>query len=562
MNASPIDVLHIQHSVTPSELTTYLSATQFEHFISNDQVCDWLSIVLPKKPQHHPLQSLFNKGIHFEATVLSTLRLQFKLSLPKLSSLTTSREYTPYEHRLDLQSTITAMKRGDPLLYSAYMASEKEELRGIPDLLVRSDYIERYFGITDVPQEPSSFGDYYYIPIEIKYSSLSFDKTEKTLLNVHRTKLYKTQLCVYAKILSDLQGVFPCCAFIIGKFSPGIQKTGPFTFPLGHVYFNTRDSDIRTLFYTGLEWLREVHKHAFNRQWVQDHLTVLLPNMKNHQPLYEKEKQLLCDHYGDVTEFWQCSVRHRVNLLDTTNQTIYSWKHPDFCVDMLHVPAGYIKKIDALFEINKEKNRSILQPKHITHDLYEWRTGPPSSSEWFIDFETTGNANEDEESTIYLIGIGQLKKSFSYTYFMADSVSPGGEKNLLLSFYKYWKDNGSPRLWHWYADESFWNRACKKYDLDLTLTWLDLHKVFFEGEVMVKGCKNFKLKSYIYALTQHKLINITLPPDDCCNGMDALSLGEEYYEKKNKDILEMILLYNKFDCEALYVLLDMIRKKL
>ena len=38
------------------------------------------------------------------------------------------------------------MKRGDSLIYSPFIASEKQELRGIPDLLVRSDFIQSYFG--------------------------------------------------------------------------------------------------------------------------------------------------------------------------------------------------------------------------------------------------------------------------------------------------------------------------------------------------------------------------------------------------------------------------------
>ena len=52
------------------ERSPYISATEFDNFINNDLVCDWLSLVLPKKVDTHPLQSLFNKGIHHEAVVI------------------------------------------------------------------------------------------------------------------------------------------------------------------------------------------------------------------------------------------------------------------------------------------------------------------------------------------------------------------------------------------------------------------------------------------------------------------------------------------------------------
>jgi len=93
------------------------------------------------------------------------------------------------------------------------------------------------------------------------------------------------------------------------------------------------------------------------------------------------------------------------------------------------------------------------------------------------------------------------------------------------------------------------------------MTWIDLYKVFYEGNVAIKGCKNFKLKSYIKALVALNKIKIDLPVD-CCNGLDALFMGTEYYETKNVNVLNPILAYNEFDCKSLYVLLDFIRKKM
>jgi uncharacterized protein YprB with RNaseH-like and TPR domain len=518
-------------------LPSYISATEFENVTQQDFLCDWLSIVLPKSPNPHPLQSLFLKGIQYEAYIIDTIRKKLKLPLLKLSSLSTSREYTSFEHTLDLKQSIDSMKSGEKIIYSPYIASEKEELRGIPDLLIRSDYIESFCGI-EVPQESSLFGNYYYIPIEIKYSSLHFDNSEKTLLNINRTKIYKTQLCIYSKILADLQGVFPCCAFIIGK--NGFEK-------IGHVYFQTKDNDIVSLFYKGIEWLRDVRKNAYTMEFSHQ----LLPNMKVSHPLYDKEKKIVAEYYGEITEFWQCSIKHRYNLLDNTDDLVYSWKDPNFDANLLCLPNTYFQKLDILFKINRGEIQPIY-PRKISLNLFEWKS---IENECFVDFETVGDIDDNENSTIFLIGIYYKNK---YTYFLADTLKH--EKNILISFYQFWKDIGSPKIWYWYAEDSFWKKACKKYDLELNMKWVDLYKVFFENNICVKGCKNFKLKSYIYALLSLGKIKINLPPEECSNGINALLLGSEYYENKNKDILQPILVYNEFDCKSLEVLLDFIRK--
>ena len=523
------------------KISPYISATEFENFMCNDPLCDWLSIVLPKTDEPHPFQSLFNKGIHHEADVIDKLRKKFNIELIKLSSLNTSREYNEYYQQIDFKTTIDAMKRGDSILYSAFIVSEKNELRGIPDLLVRSDYIKKYFDI-DVPQEESIFGSYYYIPIEIKYSTLHFDKSNQTLLNINRTKIYKTQLYTYSKILSDIQGTMTYCSFIIGK---GRHDN------LGHVYF---DKDISQLFYKGLEWLQDLRKNAY--KWKDYELIPrLLPNMKNNNPLYTKEKKLVSEYFGEITEYWQCSVKHRYNLLDKTNDSIYSWKEQNFDTSLLGVNKSYFEKIDLLFKINRGEI-APLYPKKIIYKLFDWRS---PSDEMFVDFETVGNVDEGEESTIYLIGIWYHNE---YTYFLADSISHDSEKKLVKSFYQYWTNMGKPKIWYWYAEDNFWNKASKRYNLSLPILWVDLYKVFYEGNVFIKGCKNFKLKSYVYSLKNLNLIKIDLPPENCCNGIDALFLGNEYYETRDHKILENILAYNKFDCQSLYVLLDFIRKNM
>ena len=266
------------------------------------------------------------------------------------------------------------------------------------------------------------------------------------------------------------------------------------------------DNEIVKLFYKGLEWLRDVRKNAYKWDLTDPKIIVtLLPNMKTSHPVYDREKKTIAEHFGEITELWQCSVKHRYNVLDQTNDQIFSWKDPLFNASMLNIAPSYLERVEHIIKINKGEMNSIY-PKKIKHNLFEWKT---PCHEIFVDFETVGDIDENEESTIYLIGI----YSDTYTHFLADSIHPLSEKEVILSFYQYWVESGKPKLWCWYAEETMWNRACKKHNLQLPLVWVDLYKVFFEGNVYVKGCKNFKLKSYVNSLLQLKKIKIDLPSE-------------------------------------------------
>jgi uncharacterized protein YprB with RNaseH-like and TPR domain len=296
-----------------------------------------------------------------------------------------------------------------------------------------------------------------------------------------------------------------------------------------------------------LEWLRKIRRETYSLEFAPE----LLPNMKNENPLYVAEKKKLAEHYGEITEFWQCTIKHRLNLLDAN---MHSWRDPNFDVSLLGISKAYVDKVANLFKINR--GELDVYPRKIRHDMYDWRT---VSDEIFVDFETVGNPDENEESTIFLIGVWHKRGGkYAYTHFVANSLSE--EKELVLAFHAFWQELGMPKVWYWYAENMFWNKVCKKYELDLSVGWVDLYKIFFEG-VFVRGCKNFKLKSYVKALRDLGKIQIELPTG-CCNGLEALFLGAEYYETKDLETLQSILTYNEFDCQSLHVLLQFIRKEL
>ncbi len=92
-----------------------------------------------------------------------------------------------------VEKTLKLMQEGSPLIYQGWLEKKVDNVtyRGRPDLLKKCP-------------GSSNFGDWIYVPIDIKSSS------EVKLL-------HKQQLAFYCMILSSIQGCFPYTAFIINK---------------------------------------------------------------------------------------------------------------------------------------------------------------------------------------------------------------------------------------------------------------------------------------------------------------------------------------------------------
>lgn len=549
-----------------TSVNPYISATEFDNFVLNDTICDCLATIPNnKRPNPHPLQILFNKGILYEEKIVNLLRSKTGLALNKLSSLQTSRMYNSQEDTLwinDLYKTIDLMKVGEPILYSPFIYNKKESLRGIPDLLVRNDYISNIFKIAPECQDGySNFGNYYYIPVEIKFSTTHLDRSSIYIENINRTKIYKTQLFTYCKILEEIQGILPKNAFIISKRV--MDSSGNILDPLvnpGIIDYTSRDNNIVKVFYEGVEWLRYVK----NNKWSIDKIIKekIYPNMKVINPIYQSEKEDISKKINEITQFFYCNTKSRQNAFD---HGITSWKDPKLDSNILgfNEKSDVAKRINLLLKINKGELGDYYFPKRGNSiHLFDWKNNI-QENEMFVDFETVTQDLDIEiqlvkEERIFLIGV--LYKN-SYHSFIIKDLSLEEEKRILKEFYNFWKDNNKPKIWYWYAETTMFERANQRHNSSISIPMYDLHKIFYEMPFVVKGCKNFKLKSYIKALKTLEKIDIELPPETCEDGLKAMFLAYEYYSglTKYKTLPQNIIDYNKLDCQYLEILLKFLR---
>lgn len=121
---------------------------------------------------------LMEKGVLYEKSYISNLQVVEVLSLDPDTAF---------------GETLELMKQGVGLIYQGCIKIEDNDViyRGRPDLLEKR-------------KGDSIFGDWYYAPVDIKYSS----KVKS---------LHKNQLAFYAMVLEKLQGYFPPEAYIIDR---------------------------------------------------------------------------------------------------------------------------------------------------------------------------------------------------------------------------------------------------------------------------------------------------------------------------------------------------------
>ena len=561
----------------------YISATEFENFCENDLISDWFSVISKKvminTPDHsETLKFLFEKGINHEDNIINKLREITNLPLEKHTSVKTSREYdtvSKYIEKKDYDRVILSMKNNEPIIYSGYICDKKEKLRGIPDLLVRTDYIDTIFPDLDDSIKENfekhnleNKVDYHYVPVEIKFSTVELASGNKYMLNKGRMKIYKTQLYTYSKILQEIQGVFPRHAFIIGKRT--LTHTSSIKDPIEHpgtVDYYKYDNGYTKIFMEGVKWLRDVKKNGLN--WtIQDiYNKNIFPNMKSNNTLYLKEKKELSEKYGEITDLWRCSTFHRNNALE---YGIYSWKDERFNSDVAGISDSYKTSLENILKVNRED----FDYYPLSFSSREFRN---IENEIFVDFELLRDSfdtdSHGDNEYLFLIGV---RYKGEYKAFMMNSLEISEEKRVMDEFYNFLLENGNPKCWYWCAEVRFFNKAMSRH-LDSekykNINWCDLYDLYTKESFAVKGSMNFKLKSYIKNLVKLNKIDVELPPENCSDGLSAMTIAWNYYSTKeqieyskednklSKD-MEDVLYYNSLDCQYVEELLKFARNNL
>lgn len=561
----------------------WVSATKTRNFLLKDTLLDWLDTYYYDQEAEQGSQFtnyILQKGIEFEHEVLQNIRSRFGDNLV----ITVSTKAEDCHNPVFYQKTIDEIKKGTPFIYQGVLRNESNKTYGIPDLLVRSDHLNKLVTTRVLPDQECIIGCtfhecYHYRVIDIKFSTLNLRCDSRHLLNSKNYPAYKAQLWIYTQALGCVQGYTPNESYILGRkwsyISHGEKFSGNGWFDkLGVINYSKQDSNYKEQTEAAINWIRDLREYGNN--WCIDppNHDMLYPNMKNQMDgKWHRLKTRLAEKNDEITQVWYCGVDSRNFAIK--NHGISKWSDPECCSQSMNIRGEYRAPIiDQILKVNRSKRRKIL-PKVVTNNLHNWKT--ESKLEVYLDIETISDIFDDFDYTqpvstpgnqIFMIGVGYYhQKEWKYHCLLVDRIGFDEEFRILTELDNLLEtlcvETGAsfPVIYHWgHIEQTQIEKSMDRHGLELELgRFIDFLQVMKEEPIVIKGAFNFGLKSVAKALKKHGFIGSDWTSDDVSNGMDAMVLIDKLDRKatelcvslsKLPEIKELIR-YNEMDCKTM-----------
>ena len=591
-----------------------VSASRVRNYLLNDTLVDWLneynvnsidsdiskvkpnscSSVISYREDYNVdefTRHIMEQGNIFEKEVIKILG--GKVKIVQASESFQAREVRNFNYTKKL------MKEGIPVIFQAVLHDYENSTYGCPDLLVRSDYLNKIFNqelLTGAELKHKSIKlgkDYYYVVVDIKHSTLHFNVDFTTLRNSDSVPAYKGQLYIYNEALAKVQGHNPMKAFILGKTWNWKQQTGTnFMEKLGTIDYDGFDSNYVQQTHDAINWILRVRNEG--NQWKLTPLPSipeLYPNMNNERDGDWKQlKSELSKSINEITALWMCGVKNR-NTAHSNN--VFSYKDKECCSNLLGFKTGNVSDtLDKIIEINRVDITHVIPEKVSISEIGDmnWRNIHETSLEFYLDYETMNsnmgqilvendNIGYQNNQFVFQIGVGYSKNNkWVYKSFVAPTNDLIGEIKMINSFWEYIEyvkkseKKKECHFVHWYNAEPISYKKLQKRVSSVgskvpDKNFLDLYSLFRKEPITVNGSLNFSLKSIAKAMNKHKLIRTNWNSrNPCSNGLNAMLLAHKAY-RDSKGILDEsnvimndIIHYNQVDCKVLWEIISYLRQ--
>ena len=554
----------------------FISATSIKNFILNDPLIDWLKYYkinditdapdinrLQNKYEDKFLSYILTEGIKFEKYIIEQLALKFDIV-----TVCNENDYTNFNK---FEETKQLLLKGIPIIYQGLLYNYKNNTYGIPDLLIRSDYINKIYENTIPLNEELINGKFYYFVVDIKGSTINLDSTGINVLNSNNLSFYKSQLLIYTLAVSEILNITINKAFILGKryiWTNNNNKniaTDPFL-KLGTIDYENKDFKYYNLIEKGLVWLNDVKEDGHNWHILPTpSRKELYPNMKNSRyNNYSLVKNQLAYEIKELTSIWYVNYKNR-NFAHSNN--IYSWTDKKCNSTTLGINNKRGIIIDNILNVNRDSDK-IIYPLQIKYNENNWKQYNNNTMEFYIDYETT---NYENRTYIFMIGVGYIDNGWKFKNFTMPLLDDETQELVLKDFWIFINNlllkcnKTEPRFIHWTkAEPSNYNKYIDKFKLP-NMNFIDLYDVFVKEPITIKGALNFSLKEISKAMYNLKLIQTTWQTDiSCMNGLDTLYWSLILYKtgrriRKTNKYLNDIIKYNEIDCKVLYEIITYLR---
>lgn len=590
-------------STTNSSSSTYnnwVSASKTRNYLLNDSLADWLDLYYKSdnKNNESNMNLLFEKGNQFEQEVFDYIRKTYKDEVVMIC-----KNRDDFADNSKSQLTEIEMKKGTPIILQAMVINPLNETFGVADMLVRSDYINKLTINESIPKEtkqlkaPFLTGDYHYIVIDIKWSTIPLCANKKSILNTGSIVAYKGQLAIYNAAIGYMQGLIPSSTYILGKSwkCASQDEYGTNCFDLfGEINYEDFDNKYIEMTSKAVEWVRDVRRDGREWSYTKPHREEMYPNMCVQNNKWDSVKKDIAEKTKELTQIWMVGYKNRVFAHENN---VYTIDDPNCSSKMMNINGKKTAPIiDKIIKINQNP-KTIIVPKKIKNNTNNWKE--ESAVDFYIDFETFNKCfydtnidikNSANSNVIFMKGIGYIDNNkFKYKCLILDSCNEESECNMLIEFKNFIEErvkiymvnnnikrrsSVTPKLFHWAnAEKTFIDIANRKFN-NILDKWLksiqlvNLCKIFTTEPIIVKGMYNFKLKEVASAMYNNNMITTHWKSNtsNVGDGFTAMMNAVKYYKtnavnSNNLDpIIENILDYNYVDCRVLYEITDYLRK--
>jgi hypothetical protein len=591
----------------------WVSATRTRNYVSKDTLLDWLDIHGKEKQFRKDAvrkdydvnldftKFLFKQGNDFEDEVIEYLKREHGDE----NFEEVGNDHNDSKSLEKAEKTLELMEAGTPFILQAVLWNPNNRTFGMPDILARSDWINEITVEPSIDKKsekekaPILGGDYHYLVIDVKFTTLVFNATNTQLQNGHSSqKAYKTQLAVYNKALGRLQGYEPPKAYLLGRkcsfTSRGEKHVSEHSLiRLGPVDFTGVDSEFYNMAEEAADWYRWAYNEGADWEvYPKPSIPELWPNCANDKNYpWEKTVSEIAAELKELTGVWQIGIKHREQAHELG---IFSWDDARLTPNLIGINGeSRTKTVSDIININKDSTQAKILPSLIENDISGWKKKP--NLEFFVDFETVTDINDDfsnfpylgGNSLIFMIGCGyeKLDGSWEIEVFTSKRLTIEEEGQIVDKWIDYMKRTTErilgkganfPKVYHWtHAEKTFLNKAIanrKEQKPESSeewpkINWSDFCEVARKTPIVVKGAFGFGLKAIAKNLKKYGLTE-TEWGDGPADGLGAM-VGAWYCDKQvdgtDKSMMSInymkeIKEYNKVDCKVMWELINYLRK--
>jgi uncharacterized protein len=459
------------------------------------------------------------------------------------------------------QQTLELIERGTPVIASPALWWAPEKILGVPDLLVRSDWLSEHLPNIRLQSELAT----HYVILDMKFTT-KLDSTEKKVPYSN----YAAQVRIYSYMVGELTGVMASHSFLVCRD----RIDNPIEVSL-HSSIGRLDEDLRRLRDRFVDI--KLNGRAY-RPGIDSKIAINLSNDQD-DPWHTAKIEIARDRVpgGDLCLVYEIGAAQRQALADQGfgNLKALMETAPERIPLESCKGLGTAKcpRIRAVLRANQTGTVVRNKPKRIPAE---------KPFEFYVDFETFNNLNVNFDKDwpalrgcemIFMVGIAWVENDkLQYQAIVADSESVAGERRLLENFEKLicrrtnnpTIDFPSAVLFHWTSAE-LWQlkRACDRQGFPIShplrnLPWFDLQKeVFLAEPIGIPGAWGYGIKEVVPSL------GLLQWPGDLDDGLRASVAGWKGYQSSRpleSPDMQIVVQYNEVDCKALHEIVKWLRR--